>query len=199
MGKVFVHRLQTTKSTKILPLENYPLYGTQQMIEGKLEEEGYQPRNVQVRITEEEGYYSKIELLDSEGLEVVNHREEEESPEASGDESDHSSVGSARAGDQDLESRLQEAEARNEELTREMSKIRVELGEANECIKELWEQQCAQLVEADCQLVEAEAEIALLRRQLARSTPCPPAHIEAPTGVQPVRASTVSQPLGSVS
>ena len=28
MGKIFVHRLQTTKSTKILPLENYPLYGT---------------------------------------------------------------------------------------------------------------------------------------------------------------------------
>ena len=27
VGKVFVHRLQTTKSTKILPLENYPLYG----------------------------------------------------------------------------------------------------------------------------------------------------------------------------
>ena len=27
VGKIFVHRLQTTKSTKILPLENYPLYG----------------------------------------------------------------------------------------------------------------------------------------------------------------------------
>ena len=54
----------------------------QQMIEGKLEEEGYQPRNTHIRITEDEGYYSKIELLDSEGpfLEVVNHREEEEKP-----------------------------------------------------------------------------------------------------------------------
>ena len=28
VGKIFVHRLQTTKSTKILPLENYPLYGS---------------------------------------------------------------------------------------------------------------------------------------------------------------------------
>ena len=27
VGKIFVHWLQTTKSTKILPLENYPLYG----------------------------------------------------------------------------------------------------------------------------------------------------------------------------
>ena len=98
------------------------------------------------------------------------------------------------AGDQDLESRLQEVEARNKELTREVSKIRVKLNNANKRIKELWEQQCAQLVEADSQLAEAEAEIALLRRQLARSTPCPPAHIEAPTGVQPVCASTVSQP-----
>ena len=28
VGKIFGHRLQTTKSTKILPLENYPLYGS---------------------------------------------------------------------------------------------------------------------------------------------------------------------------
>ena len=28
MGKHFLHRVQTTKSTKILPLENYPLYGS---------------------------------------------------------------------------------------------------------------------------------------------------------------------------
>ena len=28
VGKIFVHRLQTTKSTKILSLENYPLYGS---------------------------------------------------------------------------------------------------------------------------------------------------------------------------
>ena len=28
VGKIFVHRLQTTKSTKILPLENYLLYST---------------------------------------------------------------------------------------------------------------------------------------------------------------------------
>ena len=28
MGKIFVHRLQTTKSTKVLPLENYPLYSS---------------------------------------------------------------------------------------------------------------------------------------------------------------------------
>ena len=34
------------------------------------------------------------------------------------------------AGDQDLESRLQEAEARNKELTREVSKIRVKLNNA---------------------------------------------------------------------
>ena len=27
VGKIFVHRLQTMKSTKILPPENYPLYG----------------------------------------------------------------------------------------------------------------------------------------------------------------------------
>ena len=27
VGKIFVHRLQPTKSTKRLPLENYPLYG----------------------------------------------------------------------------------------------------------------------------------------------------------------------------
>ena len=27
VGKFFVHRLQTTKSMKILPLKNYPLYG----------------------------------------------------------------------------------------------------------------------------------------------------------------------------
>ena len=27
VGKIFVHRLRTTKSTKILSLENYPLYG----------------------------------------------------------------------------------------------------------------------------------------------------------------------------
>ena len=29
VGKYFVVRLSTTKTTKILPLENYPLYGTQ--------------------------------------------------------------------------------------------------------------------------------------------------------------------------
>ena len=29
VGKIFVYRLQTTKSTKILPLENYPLYTVQ--------------------------------------------------------------------------------------------------------------------------------------------------------------------------
>ena len=28
VGKIFVHRLQTTKSTKILSLEYYPLYGS---------------------------------------------------------------------------------------------------------------------------------------------------------------------------
>ena len=32
MGKIFVHRLQTMKSTKILPLKNYPLYGIIQII-----------------------------------------------------------------------------------------------------------------------------------------------------------------------
>ncbi len=129
---------------------------TYPMLEGKLEELGHEPRNVQVRLDED-----SIELMDAEGVFLQIEVPAEEDPA----EED------GREGGGDLRAQLDEACSLNECLQREVSELKIRLAKANTRVKELWGQQCALLAEFDEQLAEAEAKIEHLR---AASTGSPP-------------------------
>ncbi len=67
----------------------------------------------------------------------------------------------------EAQAKLTEAEARNEDLAREVGELTVKLRRAHSCVRELWSDQCALSVESDRQLVQAELEIEQLRNQLS--------------------------------
>ena len=101
------------------------------MLEGKLEEQGREPRNIQVQLTEEEGEEGEeegavrtIELLGAGGAFLRIEVEPEEQ-----DEDGHSEVegGELEATPEATLAQLTEAEARNEALTREISEFTIQL------------------------------------------------------------------------
>ena len=96
------------------------------------------------------------------------------------------SPGEYETGNQvDPETLLQEAETQNQRLGKEVRRLEIELGLAQECIKGLWDDQCKQLEESDCQLAATEAEIAWLRRQLTGGKPPNSLFSQAGSGVVP--------------
>ena len=160
---------------------------TQPMVEAKIEEQGHEPRNVQVRISEREDSTQLIELMDAEGafLQVEVPAEEPE-----GDPEGGSRPG-AETGDETeegeaLRTQLEEARAQNENLESQVCQLRAQLDRAKARISELWRQQCAQVSDFDRQLGELEAEVESLRAgsHLSMSTPREPetrVHIDSST------------------
>ena len=147
--------------------------GTLQQIEESLREEDYEPLSIQVRVTKKEGYYPMVELLDAAGVMLrVDVFPEDREPGAQ-DRADGDGRPDRARNQTDLEAQLQEAETQNKRLTTEVSKLEEDLGRAQERIRELWDLQCRQVREADCQLAAAEAEIAQLKAQLAGRSPSP--------------------------
>ena len=138
---------------------------TYPMLEGKLEDLGREPRNVQVRVTVEEDSSQSIELVDAEGAFM-----RVEIPAEGGSDAGSETGGEPRDGG-DLRTELDEAHSLNEHLRREVSELKIQLNKANTRIKELWGQQCTLLAESDKQLAEAEAEIEHLRTAGSGSSP----------------------------
>ena len=110
-------------------------------------------------MTETEGYYCPVELVDAEGVVLrveVAPKDRELEPEALEEAQGDSPGESDETGDQvDTETLLQEAEIRNQSLREEVSRLEFELGRAQERIKGLWDEQCKQLEESGCQLAAA--------------------------------------------
>lgn len=167
---------------------------TLSMIEGKLTDAGEEPRNVQVKLTEEEETLKAVELVTERGpfLRVEIEPEEElEEPLADLEGEDETQDGTLAEQLRRTQARLLEAQARNETLAREVSELSAQLERATARVKELWSDQCALSVESDRQLVQAEIEIEQLKSQLAGN----PTVLVGDT-LLPSRTSTVPKPTG---
>ncbi len=84
------------------------------MIEGKLREDGYEPRNVQVKLVEEEDMLRAIELVNEEGSFLQVEFEPEDEPLAATEGGAAADRGTDRRLE-DVEDELREALAKNEE------------------------------------------------------------------------------------
>ena len=141
---------------------------------GRLKEEGYKPR------FEVKGYYPLVKLVDGKRVVLrveVALKDKELEPEALEDaRGDSPGEYDETGGQVDPETLLKEAETRNQRLGEEVRRL---------CIKGLWDDQCKQLEESDCQLAAAEAEIAWLRRQFTEGKPPNSLFSQAGSGVVP--------------
>ena len=134
------------------------------MVEAKIEEQGHEPRNVQVRISEREDSTQLIELMDAEGafLQVEVPAEEPEGDPERGSRPG-AETGEETEEGKALRTQLEEARAQNENLESQVCQLRAQLDRAKARISELWRQQCAQVSDFDRQLGELEAEVESLR------------------------------------
>ena len=151
------------------------------MIEGKLELDGHEPRNVQVVVSMEGKSGRVLQLVGAEGpfLQVTLPRTMEPQ-ESSIEEEGSEGVETGRDGSEDegtdSTNALEHAREENRLLQEEVQKVRGELTGVQERMKSLWEANCFLAREFDEIVFAKDEEIAELKCQLA-SRPG-----DAPTG-----------------
>ena len=133
-----------------------PLSDVRQLVEGKIEEMGHDPRNTQIvvydgpcgpslSLRDADGVFQEVEPTDSEGVE---------------------GGGGATSQNSGDEGGPQEAERELEALRTELAAVKEDLRKEREARGRLWTLNCAQVRECDGALLEKDEEIAQLREQV---------------------------------
>lgn len=131
------------------------------MIEGRLTEDGREPRNVHVYLFED----SSIKLLDESGvfLTVTPPKDKDDETES---DSVRGSVEREDNRDQELVEKLQKVEEVVGNLTEEVETLKKQLERQKLRTLDMWKINSAQLQQHDSEMYEKEEEIVLLKRQL---------------------------------
>ena len=137
------------------------LDSVRQLIDGKLEELGRDPRNVQVILQEHGSQGTHISLQDEEG--VFLRVEPKRSAEREGERTSWESGESIEREGVGEEAELIRA------LQSEVAALKAELQRQKGRVKETWRLSCTQLAETDSALTEKDEEIARLREELAQA------------------------------
>ena len=198
------------------------LEDTRQVVGGKIEEMGRQPRNVQVELSETEGGVV-ISLRDDDGAflesQPENPENEDEDSARAGEEDggareesrSHEEGGSHSASpggahEAALEAEVDRLTEENTGLHLEVSGLRERVEDEKRKYKQLWRDSCEQLADYDAIIAGKESEITRLKARVAELeargyTPEPrvlPRRLpEHPTPARPPPASAVSSPTGT--
>ena len=129
-----------------------------QMIEGRLEDMGKDPRHVQVLVPEAGGAHLQLQDADGVFLDVAPEEEEH-----GGEITRTGSEGSEEDEVAQLQSALREAQNLNKTLQDEVSLLKSQLENERKRVKEMWYKNCDQLHEFDETLAAKDEEIERLR------------------------------------
>ena len=161
-----------------------------QIVSGRIEPEGREPRNVIVEVTESETG-TMVALRDDEGIFLECHPDDEDSEvsregggegELGGGDGEGGRSDGARPDDAEDHAGLR-AEldrlagdnavlvAANAGLKRENEELKVKVKEERNRYKSVWRESCEQLLEHDALMAEKEVEVEALRARLAELEP----------------------------
>ena len=167
-----------------------------QMIEAKLEENGHEPRNVQVLLNPL-SQATKIILEDESGEFLIvdpislNDGADQDLDGSDGEKTD-GELSESTDGEQErgsLRRELKEATTENTALRKEVSNLKELLSKEKERAKWVWKINCESSIQHDLFISEKEAEVVRLKARIAELQGSSPSGVDPGTVESPVRPS----------